>query len=201
MSDSGTANEYAYRGAESARDSATDHNALAFLAQRVLGRASVATLVKIVKVTNQPGDLKAVGRVDVKPLVNQVDGWGQSKEHGTVFGLAYFRYGGGENAVLLDPEPGDIGLAVIADRDISAVKRTLKESNPGSRRRFDMADGVFVGVILSKDAPKQYVRFTNDGIELMDKSANNVLMNKDGIKLSGPGGFTVKITTNGVELN
>lgn len=194
-------NQYSYRGAESGRDSINEQNALTFLAERILGRASVATLVKIVKVTNQPGELKAVGRVDVKPLVNQLDGNGRSVEHGNVFGLAYFRYGGGSNAVLLDPEPGDIGLAVFSDRDISAVKRTLKESNPGSRRRFSMSDGIFMGVILTKDAPKQYVRFTSDGIELLDKSGNKVEMTSDHIRLTGPGGNKIRISSSGIDLN
>lgn len=200
-SNGGAASETAYRGAEGARDSINDTNALSFLADRVLGRASTATLVRIVKVTNQPGDIKAVGRVDVKPMVNQVDGWGQPKEHQTVFGLAYFRYGGGSNAVLLDPEPGDLGLAVFADRDISSVKRTLKESNPGSRRRFDMSDGIYIGLVLTKDAPQQYVRFTNDGIELYDKNKNQVLMNGDGVQMTGLNNYKVRITSNGIDLN
>jgi hypothetical protein len=199
MSDGGSGE--AYRGAESARDNTTDHNALHFLSERVLGRASTATLVKIVKVTNAPGDLKAVGRVDVKPLVNQVDGRGQSVEHKTVFGLAYFRYGGSTNAVLLDPEPGDVGLAIFADRDISGVKRTRKESNPGSRRRFDMSDGIYVGLVLTEGAPKQYVRFTADGIDVTDKNANQVLLDKDGVKVTGPGGNKIKITSDGIDLN
>jgi hypothetical protein len=197
MSDS----NQSYRGAETARDSTTDHHALRFLTERVVGRTSVAMLVRIVKVSNQPGDVKSVGQVSVKPLVNQLDGWGKPTEHGVVHGLPYFRYGGGGNAVLLDPEPGDLGLVVFADRDNSSVKRTRKESNPGSRRRFDMADGVFIGIALGQDEPKQHVRFTNDGIEITDKHSNQVLMRQDEVKVTGPGGNKLRISSTGIDLN
>jgi hypothetical protein len=171
------------------------------LTERVLGRTSVATLVRIVKVTNEPGKVGAVGRVDVKPLVNQLDGWGKPVEHKTVFGLAYFRYAGGGNAVLLDPEPGDVGLAVFADRDVSGVKRTGKEANPGSARRFDMSDGIYVGLSIGQDEPKQHVRFTKDGIEVTDRHDNQITMNQDGVRVTGPGGNKIRIGSDGIDLN
>ena len=50
---------------------------------------------------------------------------------------------------LIDPTQGDIGLAIFADRDISSVRANRAQANPGSYRRFDMADGVYIGGILN----------------------------------------------------
>jgi hypothetical protein len=144
----------------------------------------------VVAVTNQPGELRPVGQVDVLPLVNQLDGYGKPMPHQVVHGLAYFRYQGGRNAVLCDPEVGDLGIALFCDRDISSVKATKRQANPGSRRRFDMADGVYFGLCLTKDAPNQYLRFTNDGLELKDKNGNKMVFSSSGIA------FTSTILTN-----
>lgn len=177
-----------YQGAADAGSATNDFHALSFLAERMVGRVAVATIVKVVKATNTPGQLAAVGKVDVLPLVNQLDGYGNATPHETVYNLPYVRYGGGKNAVLVDPEVGDRGLVVFADRDISSVKAKRDQANPGSRRRHDMADGVFLGVCLA-DAPEQYVRFTADGMELGDKHGNKMT--------SGPTGWTI----NGLLIN
>jgi len=51
---------------------------------------------------------------------------------------------------------------------------------PGSRRRFDMADGIYIGLCLA-DKPEQYISFTKDGITIKDKNGNKIIMSKDGI--------------------
>jgi hypothetical protein len=172
--------DYAYIGAAGPITPITDHNALTFLVERILGRTSVATLVQVQSVSNTPGQVAKIGTVDVLPLVNQVDGQGNSTPHGVVHGLSYFRFAGGTNAVLLDPVVGDIGLAVFADRDISSVKATGKQANPGSRRRFDMADGVYFGLAIGP-TPTQYLAFTGDGITIVDKNGNKMVMSSSGI--------------------
>lgn len=145
---------------------------MAFLFQMMLGKVRTATLVKVVAVTNADS-LAPVGYVDVQPLVNQVDGAQKAVPHGVVHNLPYFRLQGGANAIVMDPKVGDIGLAVFADRDISSVKATRARANPGSRRRFDMADGLYVGGFLS-GAPQQVVQFTDSGINIISPNAVTV---------------------------
>lgn len=140
-------------------------NADVFLIWSILARISTATLVQVVKVTND-GDVSPVGFVDVRPLVNQVDGGNNATPHGVVYNLPYFRLQGGTDAIILDPKVDDIGLVIFADRDISSVKTNKAKSNPGSRRRFDMADGVYLGGVLN-GTPEQYVRFSTTGIDLV----------------------------------
>lgn len=164
-------------------DTTSDFNAISFIIEQALARTRTMTLVKVVAVTND-GGVSPVGFVDVHPMVNMLDGAGVSSPHRTVFHLPYFRLQGGANAVILDPIVGDIGLAVIADRDISAVKSAKADANPGSGRRFDLADGVYIGGILN-GAPSQYVRFTDSGILLADKNGNVVEMKSGSIAITG----------------
>lgn len=138
---------------------------MAFLFQMFMGKVRTATLVKVVSVTNS-GGLSPVGTVDVQPLVNQVDSAQNGTSHGQVHELPYLRLQGGTNAIVMDPKIGDIGLAVFADRDISSVKATKARANPGSKRRFDMADGLYIGGFLN-GTPTQVVQFTDTGINVI----------------------------------
>jgi hypothetical protein len=153
------------QGFQDYNSGASEFNAVSFVVSQLIGRVGTATAVRVVAVTNA-GGVTPVGFVDVLPLVNQVDGAGNATPHGTIHGLPYSRLQGGANAVILDPQVGDIGVAVFASRDISSVKANRAQANPGSRRRFDMADGMYVGAILNA-APTQYVRFSTLGVEIV----------------------------------
>jgi hypothetical protein len=170
-------------GQQDPSDSASDHNVLLFTIKQTLARTRTMTLVKIKAVTNT-GALAAVGFVDVQPIVKQLDGQSNSTPHGTIFNVPYTRIQGGKNAVIIDPEVDDIGWMAVADRDISAVKDAKAEANPGSMRKFDLADGVYLGGILNAQ-PEQYVRFHSGGIEFVDKNANNMTFGPDGISING----------------
>lgn len=136
-----------------------------------MAKMQTATLVQIVSCTNS-GGLSPVGFVDVLPLVNQIDGANppNSTPHITIYGLPYLRVQGGTNAVIMDPAPGDIGLAVFASRDISKVKSTQAQANPGSYRAFDFADGIYVGGLLN-GTPLQYVQFSLSGVTVVSPTA------------------------------
>jgi len=148
----------------------------------VLGELATATVVQVVAVTNA-GGVEPVGSVDVLPLVRQVTPDGDGVPHGTVFGLPYMRMQGGANAVILDPQVGDIGIAVFASRDISSVKATKAEALPGSARTFDYADGLYIGGVLN-GVPTQFVQFAAAGITI--KSPTKVTIEAPAIELKGP---------------
>jgi hypothetical protein len=173
-----------------------EYNAHRFLVWQLLGLVGTVKVVKVIAV-HAAGGLAVGGTVDVQPLTNQIDGQGNSTPHGTVFGLPYIRLQGGANAVIIDPVAGDIGLAVIADRDISAVKSKRGQANPGSFRRFDMADGIFLGGILNA-VPEQYVEFIADGgLKLADKFGNSLTSSAEGWALVGNLAVTGDITATG----
>lgn len=175
-----------FHGFEQPGTSASQFNALRFMVNAMLTRVRTATLVKVMAVTNS-GGLSEVGFVDILPLVNQVDGSGKPTPHGTIFRCPYLRIQGGANAVIIDPEVGDIGIAVFADRDISSATANKGPANPGSRRRFSMADGLYLGGVLN-GTPSQYVRFSSAGIEIHSPAqvkitAPDVLIEADTVEI------------------
>ena len=171
-----------YAGQGGPSNSTSDFNKLWFLVRQMIGMIRTATIVRIEAVYG--GSLGPIGTLDVLPLVNLVDGIGNASKHDTIFGLPYCRVQGGKNAVICDPQVGDIGLAVFADRDISAVKASNgQQSNPGSRRRHSWADGIYVFTIIS-ETPDQYVIFKEDGITIQDKNGNSILMNDTGMSIN-----------------
>ncbi|AJY67050.1 oxidoreductase [Burkholderia glumae] len=154
----------AYLGQQDQTTDLTGFNALSFITWQILRQISGARLVAVKAVTSA-GDVAPVGFVDVQPLVSQLDGWNNSVPHGTIYHLPFFRLQGGANAVIIDPQVGDIGVAVIEDRDISSAKANRGFANPGSKRIFDMADGLYIGGFLN-GAPQQIVQFNAAGITI-----------------------------------
>lgn len=160
----GAGNDRGYRGYANEATDSSELNRMSFVIKRILARVSTASLVIVKAVTNE-GGVTAVGSVDVQPLVSQLSGDDEATPHGTIYEIPYMRMQGGTNAIILDPQVGDIGICVFASRDISSVKATKAVANPGSRRRFDMADGLYLGGVLN-GVPEQYIRFSGEGIEL-----------------------------------
>jgi len=146
-----------------------EYQQITFMVQQALAKMQTATLVRIESCTNS-GGLSPVGFVDVTPLVNQLDGQGNPTPHVTIYNLPYFRLQGGANGVIIDPQKGDIGVAVFASRDISQVKATRKQGNPGSHRQYSFADGMYLGGMLN-GTPTQYVQFSAAGIKIHSPTA------------------------------
>jgi hypothetical protein len=176
-----------YVGFQEPASAASHVNAMRLMIDSILARVRTATLVKVVAVTNS-GAAAAVGFVDILPLVKQVDAGGNATKHKTIFKCPYLRIQGGANAIILDPQVGDIGIAVFSDRDISTATATKAEAAPGSRRKFSMADGLYLGGVLN-GTPTQFVRFSTTGIEIHSPTQVN---------LTAP---DVKIDAATVEIN
>lgn len=162
------AEQFGYAGQARAAEGGDEYGALMFVIGQALARLSTATLVRVVSVTNN-GGLSPVGFVDVQPLVNQLDGAGNAVPHAVLHQLPYFRLQGGTDAVILDPKVDDIGMAAFGSRDLSAVKASKQQANPGSWRTHDMADGLYFGGLLN-GTPVQYVQFTAGGINVVSPS-------------------------------
>lgn len=156
------------------RNVADQYSTIQFIVQQLTQGMATATLVRVMVCTND-GGVVPVGTVDVQLLVDQVTGDGETVPHGTVFKAPYSRLQGGTFAVILDPQPGDIGVCVFASRDISAVKsdpeaarnRTpIAGAPPGSKRTFSLSDALYVGAVLNP-TPTQYVQINADGIRIV----------------------------------
>lgn len=205
-----------------------------FEINRRLGRAATSTLVQIVRAPYDAsgsdiaqGSPVPIGYVDVQPLVNQLDGLGNSMPHAVVYHASYWRYQGGLGGIIVDPVVGDIGKFVIADRDTSIVKSTNQQSNPGSGRRFNRADGTYFGATqgplsgTTTKNPNQYVTFTANGIIIRDQSGNElalvsdtnlnpptvqdapaqyVALTSDGITIQDGNGNSIAMTRSGITI-
>lgn len=147
-----------------ASDAASEVGRMNFIIRSALSGLRTAMPVKVIAVTNT-GGVSPIGLIDVQPLVSAVDGNGQTWEHGIIYNVPYMRIQGGSNGVILDPAVGDVGIATICDRDISTVKNTGKVSAPGSNRKNDMSDMVYLMTIIGA-APTQYVQFNSSGITI-----------------------------------
>lgn len=167
-------------------------NSLQMAIQIAKNAMMTCTIVKVKKCTNE-GDVKPIGRVDVLPLVQMIDGVSRTVDHVQVYNLPYFRLVAGDKAIIMDPKEDDIGIVVVADRDISAVKKSKKVSPPGSRRRYNISDGIFLGSVLSggenDDPPKNYIQFMDDGtIKIaVDEGNTYAQVKKDEVSLKVPG--------------
>ena len=145
----------------------SDYNSQQFMIQQAI-RAQVNTAI--------PVKVQAVSGlyVDVLPLVANVDGFGQTVDPTTIFHLPFFRYHAGSAAVIVDPVPGDIGLAVFAKADCSNVTEgTTDPQQPGSFRRFSQSDGFYIGGCLN-GAPSVYIEVTQDGVVNINASTVNI---------------------------
>lgn len=175
-----------------------EFNNIAFMVQQALSKMQTATLVSIESCTNA-GALSPVGFVDVTPLVNQLDGQGNPTPHVTIHNVPYLRLQGGTNGIIMDPQKGDIGVCVFASRDISKIKSTKKQGNPGSFRQYSFSDGMYLGGMLN-GTPTQYVQFSAAGIKIHSPvavvlDAPDIQLNAATVEINGTTSTTVTTPT------
>lgn len=163
----------------------SQYGVIRFIVEQLISKMTTNGLVKVLEFLPSDDPLVA-GRVVVQPMVAQVDGNGGVVPHGPIYDVAYFTLQGGVSAVLLEPAPGDIGLAAYCREDISVVKQTRKPGPPGSARLFDWANGIYFGGIGGLNAaPTQYVRMTtDDGVQII--SPTKIKLQAPAIEIVGP---------------
>lgn len=144
-------------------DNQSDWSELQFLIQRTLMQVNTFLPAQVLSVSG--GGVAPVGMVQVKIIVSQLAGNNETVDNPTIANVPYVRIQGGKNAVIIDPRPGDIGVACFCQRDISAVKRSRKAAPPGSHRTFSLSDAIYLNGILN-GKPEQYIKFDESGIEV-----------------------------------
>lgn len=179
-----------YQGQQGFLTGGSPYNAMEFMARQIIAGKAFAAMVTVKSVTNSGGAI-AAGTVSVQPMVDQIDGSGNRVPHGTIYNIPYFRLQGGGNSVIIDPQVGDHGLAVICDRDISSVKATKGQAAPGSRRQNSWADGLYLGGFLNAVSTTT-IRFSASGIEITAPGGLTIHANVD---------ITGTVTNNGVNIS
>lgn len=184
-------------------DAASEVGRMNFIIRSMLAGVRVAIPVQVIAVSNN-GGISPIGTVDVQPLVNAIDGNGNSESHGIIYNVPYMRIQGGVNGIIIDPQINDIGIAVVCDRDISTVQNVGNSINPqtgnnftsapGSNRKNDMSDMVYLMSMIGLP-PAQYVQFSPSGITI--NSPNQITITAPNIASSGTWSHAGSFTATG----
>ena len=145
--------------------------------------------VKVLAVSVPADTLAPIGRCEVLPLVQQIDGSNNTYSMGKIINVPYLRVQGGANAVIIDPQVGDIGLCGFCERDISIVKRTGDVAAPDNLRKYDINSAVYMFSMMS-GTPTQYIHFKSNEIHI--KSPNKIILDAPEVVATG------KFTATGV---
>ena len=165
---------------------ASEYNAISFLVEQMIkGMVNTAIPVRVDSCT-KPGAGGAAGYVSATPLVQQRGADGNGLMPVSLPQLPYYRVQAGAAAVVLDPQPGDVGFAVFAQQDISNIKEGTSEPvQAGSFRCFDQSDGVYLGGILGAGAPETYVHLDPEKGEVTVKAPTKITIDAPQIELKG----------------
>lgn len=183
--------EQVVKGFQKPNTAGSPYNTLQFIIEQAIRRnVNTCIVCKVVKTSG--------AYVDVLPLVTQIDGFGNAVEPTTLFHLPYMRYHAGVAAVILDPVPGDIGLAVFAQKDCSNVKTgTTAPQPPASFRENSMANGFYIGGFLNKD-PSTFIELKQSG-EIIITAPAGLTINGD-ISVNGSQNLSGDCVAGGISL-
>jgi hypothetical protein len=173
-------------------DYQSEFNKVAFLVRQMIALLDTMKLVQVQAVHGGGGAIASAGTVDVLPLVSQLDGQGNVTQQNTAYGIPWWRLQGGNGAVVCDPQVNDIGYVIVSDRDITNVVATQAAAPPGSFRKYNFADGIYVGGCLN-GPPTQYLSFTAQGLTLADLNGNKVAMAATGITITDANGNQIQM--------
>jgi hypothetical protein len=159
---------------------ASEYNAISFMVENMIkGMVNTAIPVRVDSCT-KPGPDGAAGYVSATPLVMQRGADGKSLQPVSLPQLPFYRVQAGTAAVVLDPQPGDVGLAVFSQQDASNIEAGKTDPvQAGSFRAFDMSDGFFVSCHYGK-TPTVYVELEQDMGVTVKTPANEITIDKDG---------------------
>ncbi|WP_312387847.1 oxidoreductase [Atlantibacter hermannii] len=152
-------------------DISTDANVQKFVMEKFLSGKAFITLA-MVKAT-YPGNENEMSFVDVQPMIHGSDGTGALIERGVIYNAPVFRLQRGSSALIMDPVVGDIGWIACCDEDIRTAKKTAAPALPASARSHSYGDAIYMGGILNS-RPTQYIKFADDGIDIVSPLLVNV---------------------------
>ncbi|MBF5091274.1 hypothetical protein F1640_14895 [Novosphingobium sp. NBM11] len=158
-----------------------DASQTAFIVRQIMNGMATSAPVKVMAVHS--GDSGYT--VDVQVMVNQIDGKGNGIPHGTIHGLPVKTLRAGTCEIRIKPRVGDKGVVSFCHSDISVVKKTGAIGNPGSRRKFDWSDGIYLGSFHADGEATSVIEIGDDDNVLI-KSPTVALQASDLVDIAGP---------------
>lgn len=135
--------------------------------------------------------------VDVQPMVHGFTGAGEKIEQSDIHEIPVWRLQRGNSSIKMRPVIGDIGIIVIADRDISAVKEAKTPNLPNSNRAHSYADAIYLGGVLNQE-PTQYIDFSDIGLIV---TAPNGLIINGNVTVNGMISLSGDVVAAGISLD
>ena len=154
-----------------------EFNSLSFVVNSIISdRVKTAELVRVI--TNN-GD----GTLDVLPIISDVDSEGNAISETPIFGVKFIEWQYGINAIQAQPAIGDVGLLVVCTKDT----KNAQSGVVGDLGSFELESGIYLGGLKGfNQAPTQYIKFTENGIEITTpktltvNTTENVVVNATG---------------------
>lgn len=188
--------EQAYAGIADIASGTSEFNRLEFMVRMMVGKMTT-TIPALVKAVTE---VSGAYFVDVQPMVAQLDGAGNAVPHGTIHNLPVEILQAGSSAIILIPKVGDKGMVAFCQADISSVKKTKKVGNPGSRRKFDWADGVYRAGVFNGVATTFISISDDDGVKVTTNGTPVAIDTGGGDVTIDTGGGDIAMTTGGGKL-
>ena len=171
----------------------------------LITNVNTAMPCKVVAIEKQEQrGVNIVGFVDIQLMIEQTNGQKKGNETAIICNVPYIRIQGGTNAVIIDPEINDLGVAIFSSRDITNFKEARRQTPPATWRKFSISDAIYIGGIRNQK-PVQYIHFRNDGIEIYSPNrvhitTPTVLIDSDNTTINTSAKTTIN-ANGGCEIN
>ena len=171
----------------------------------LITNVNTAMPCKVVAIEKQEQrGVNIVGFVDIQLMIEQTNGQKKGNETAIICNVPYIRIQGGTNAVIIDPEINDLGVAIFSSRDITNFKEARRQTPPATWRKFSISDAIYIGGIRNQK-PVQYIHFRNDGIEIYSPkrvhiTTPTVLIDSDNTTINTSAKTTIN-ANGGCEIN
>ena len=146
-----------------------DYNALIYIINSVVKKVNTSDLVRVLSVNAENKTISAI------PIIKNADAEGDAIDENPIFGIRYFQWQFGGNAIKGTPEVGDIGLIVTCKKDISSPESGVVQTY----REYCPSDSIYIGGIFGlNQEPTQFIEFTENGINITSPKDITLTCNK-----------------------
>ena len=117
--------------------------------------------------------------VDVLPMINGLSADGKGMPFPLIYEVPISLIQGGKAGIIVHPQKGDTVVIGCCQRDISAFKATLKQSNPSSLRKFSLSDSIILACYPTSP-PTVFIDLKDDQVII---SAPTISLNSNAVNL------------------
>lgn len=134
--------------------------------------------------------------VDVQPAIQEVMQNNSFMDLPPVFTVPVISLGGNGLSIRIPLKQGDTGIVICADMDISLFMQELKNTQPQTLRRHDLADCFFIPSTFGKVTPEQ----TSDIVIQNDNGSVAFVISSSGINIKGNVTVDGDVIADGISL-